>query len=107
MRLVLRLHRGVESRLASRLPARLTETYPAHLHMNVEAECRRRGIGVALIERYAGDLDTAGVPGIHLFCGAAPRPFYARSGFTELAAVEVSPGRWVYALGRRLGRRDP
>ena len=106
VRLALRLHRGVESRLAPGLPAGLTETHPAHLHMNVEAECRRRGIGVALIERYARDLGAAGVPGIHLFCGAAPRPFYARNGFTELAALEVSPGRWVYALGRRLGRRD-
>ena len=106
VRLVLRLRRGVESRLAPRLPAGLTDTYPAHLHMNVEAECRRQGIGAALIERYAGDLVAAGVPGIHLFCGAAPRSFYARSSFRELAALEVGPGRWVYALGRRLGSRD-
>lgn len=106
VRLALRLHRGVESQLAPGLPAGFTETHPAHLHMNVEAECRRRGIGAALIERYARDLGAAGVPGIHLFCGAAPRPFYARNGFTDLAALEVSPGRWVYTLGRRLGSRS-
>jgi GNAT superfamily N-acetyltransferase len=105
VRLALRLHRGVESRLAPGLSAGLTETHPAHLHMNVEAECRQRGIGAGLIERYARDLSAAGVAGIHLFCGARPRPFYLRQGFTELAALEVSPGRWVYALGRRLDRR--
>jgi GNAT superfamily N-acetyltransferase len=105
VRLALRLHRGVESRLAPGLPAGFTETHPAHLHMNVESECRRRGIGAVLIERYARDLGAAGVPGIHLLCGAAPRPFYARNGFTDVAALEVSPGLWVYTLGRRLGNR--
>jgi GNAT superfamily N-acetyltransferase len=103
--LTLRLRRDAESRLAASLPTGLIRTYPAHLHMNVEAEYRRHGIGAALIARYVRDLSAAGVPGIHLFCGAAPRPFYARHGFTDLAGYEVSPGRWVYALGRRL--EDP
>jgi predicted N-acetyltransferase YhbS len=71
--------------------------------MNVEAEYRRRRIGAALIERYARDLVAAGVPGVHLYCGAAPRPFYARNAFADVAALEVSPGRWIYTLGRRLG----
>ena len=103
VRLALRLRRGTESRLETRLPAGFTGTHPAHLHMNVEEEYRRRGIGAALIERYVRDLGAAGVPGLHLVCGAAPRAFYARNGFTDLAALEISPGRWVYTLGRRLG----
>jgi predicted N-acetyltransferase YhbS len=70
--------------------------------MNVEAECRRHGIGVALLRRYVQDLSARGVPGIHLFCGAGPRAFYERNGFTEMAAVELAPGRWVYTLGCRL-----
>jgi GNAT superfamily N-acetyltransferase len=102
LRLALRLDRGVESRLAPRLPAGFARTYPAHLHMNVETELRRKGVGATLIERYARDLSAAGVVGIHLLCGGAPRPFYARHGFTDLAAMEVSPGRWVYAMGRQL-----
>lgn len=101
--LAFRLRRGTEARLAPRLPAELPRTHPAHLHMNVEAEYRRHGIGAALIQRYAQDLAAIGVPGIHLFCGAGPRAFYERNGFTEMAAVETSPGRWVYAFGRRLG----
>jgi predicted N-acetyltransferase YhbS len=70
--------------------------------MNVAAEYRRQGIGAALIERYARDLTAAGVAGIHLLCGPGPRPFYARNGFTDLSAVEASPGRWIHTLGRRL-----
>ena len=102
VRLALRLTRGVESHLAPRLPAAFAETYPAHLHMNVEAEYRRRGIGAVLIQRYARDLGAARVPGIHLFCGSEARPFYARNSFADLASLEVSPGRWVYVMGRRL-----
>ena len=100
--LALRLRSDVESRLTTGQPGGFTRTYPAHLHMNVEAEYRRRQIGAALIDRYVRDLMAAGVPGIHLLCGAGPRAFYARNGFADLAALEVSPGRWVYTLGRRL-----
>jgi GNAT superfamily N-acetyltransferase len=101
--MALGLRRGLASRLAPRLPDGFARTYPAHLHMNVEAEWRRHGVGARLIERYAQDLQAAGVPGIHLLCGAAPRPFYARNGFSDVAALEVSPGRPVYVMGRRLG----
>jgi GNAT superfamily N-acetyltransferase len=103
--LAFRFRRGTEARVAARLPADLHRTHPAHLHMNVETEHRRHGLGAALIQRYAQDLTTIGVPGIHLFCGPGPRAFYERNGFTELAAMEIGPGRWVYTLGRRL--RDP
>ena len=100
--LALRLRRGAEAQLAPQLPADLARTHPAHLHMNVEADYRRHGIGVALIQRYARDLAAIGVPGIHLVCGPGPRPFYERNGFTEMATIEVDPGRWVHTLGRRL-----
>ena len=103
VRLALHLRQDLESRLAFELPAGFSLAYPAHLHMNVEAEYRGRGIGTALIERFARDLQAAGVPGIHVFCGPAPRSFYARNGFAELAAIETSSGQRVHALGRRLG----
>jgi GNAT superfamily N-acetyltransferase len=102
VRLALRLGRGVESRLAPRLPAGFAATHPAHLHMNLDVGYRRRGIGALLIERYARDLGQARVAGVHLFCGAEPRSFYARNGFTDLAALELGPGRGVYVMGRRL-----
>jgi GNAT superfamily N-acetyltransferase len=105
VRLALRLERGAEARLAATLPVSLGREYPAHLHMNVEAEYRRRGIGGALIERYAADLRAAAVPGVHLFCGPDARRFYLRHGFTDLGALEARPGRWVHALGRRVTGR--
>jgi GNAT superfamily N-acetyltransferase len=104
VRLSLRQSRGVEARLAPALPATFDRDYPAHLHMNVEAEWRSRHIGAALIERFTRDLEAARIPGVHLFCGDAPRAFYLRNGFEELAALQVGPARAVYTLGRRLGR---
>ena len=97
------LRRGVESALTAGQPAAVGRAHPAHLHMNVELEHRGHGIGAALIDRYTDDLRAAGVPGVHLFCGEGPRPFYVRCGFRELAAREVRPGRWVYQLGKALG----
>lgn len=102
IRLALRLERGAEHRLGGTIRLSLGLEYPAHLHMNVDAGHRRQGIGGALIERYAAELRAAGVSGIHLFCGAAARPFYLRHGFRDLGALEARPDRWVHALGRRL-----
>src|SRR5262249_43314324 len=103
VRLVLRLGRGIEAHVGPSLPAEFAHTYPAHLHMNVDMTHRRQGLGARLIERYVRDLGQARVRGVHLFCGAEPRPFYARTGFTALAGVEPGPGRSVYVMGRRLG----
>jgi GNAT superfamily N-acetyltransferase len=78
----------------------LYRDYPAHLHMNVEAAWRRRGVGAKLIEAFIGDLRGAVIPGVHLYCGADPVPFYLRQGFKELGKVffrEIA----VFALGRR------
>jgi GNAT superfamily N-acetyltransferase len=107
LELALGWRRGVEARLTHGLTPDPMAAYPAHLHMNVEAASRSQGIGAALIARFARDLEAAGSEGIHLFCGPGPRPFYARQGFADLAALEVAPGRWVYMLGRRLGGAGP
>jgi GNAT superfamily N-acetyltransferase len=84
------------------LPPNLDDTYPAHLHMNVDVGARRRGVGEALVASYVRDLTARGVPGIHLVCGSAPRPFYLRLGFRDLGAIEFRPGLWIHGLGRRL-----
>lgn len=75
--------------------------YPAHLHMNVDAAHRHSGVGTRLLQRYCADLRAAGVPALHLFCGAAPEPFYRRNGFRRLAAVTVR-GNLVYAMALEL-----
>jgi len=102
VRRTLRLETGPEQRLRSRLPRILARDYPAHLHMNVDAQLRGRRIGRRLVDRYCEDLRATQASGMHLFCGAAASGFYARLGFEELTRLEFRPGVWVYALGRRL-----
>lgn len=105
VRRVLARERDAEEALRRR-PGNLEAEYPAHLHVNVDAHARGRGLGRALVERFVSDLSPRGVRGIHLYCGTGAVGFYARCGFEELEALEVRPGVRVHALGRRLGR-DP
>jgi GNAT superfamily N-acetyltransferase len=97
------LARAAEERFSAGLRATLPARYPAHLHMNVAAGFRGRGLGTALVEQYVRDLREAHTPGVHLFCGAGPLGFYRRQGFDELASVELRDGFRLYALGRQLG----
>jgi len=76
---------------------RLLRQFPAHLHMNVEADFRQHGVGTGLVERFVEDLRQRQLSGVHLFCGAAPVPFYTRVGFSELAAAHVR-GRTVHVM---------
>jgi GNAT superfamily N-acetyltransferase len=103
VRRALGLARAVEERFPADLLATLSARYPAHLHMNVAAGSRGRGLGAALVERYLGALRETDAPGVHLFCGAGPLGFYRRQGFEELASLELLDGFRLYALGRRLG----
>lgn len=75
--------------------------FPAHLHMNIERDFRRRGIGRQLLRSYLRDLRRAAVPGVRLFCGCDPAPFYRRSGFRTIEVIHFKGGE-VYAMGRRL-----
>lgn len=80
--------------------AEVLDQYPAHLHINLEASARGTGTGRLLVERYAADLASTGVHGIHLYCGEKPLPFYKKTGFTEIDRIEFRPGVWVYRLAR-------
>jgi ribosomal protein S18 acetylase RimI-like enzyme len=42
------------------------DTYPAHLHINVDSAWRGRGLGQRLIESYLQQLRGLGVPGVYL-----------------------------------------
>ncbi len=80
-----------------------TRDYPAHLHINLTAGCRGRGIGSALIEAFAQDAARAGAPGVHVVTGKDMRNvgFYTRNGFREIGATMWN-GREIVCLGRRL-----
>lgn len=73
-----------------RPPAELVAPYPAHLHIDLLARARGRGLGRVLIERLLDDLRGRGVPGVHL--GADPANdsavrFYEHLGFSVLARL--------------------
>jgi GNAT superfamily N-acetyltransferase len=59
--------------------------YPSHLHINVDPEHHRRGIGRRLIERFSQRCAEDGSSGIHLATGSASPSvkFYAACGFAH------------------------
>ncbi len=81
--------------------------YPAHLHVNLAAAFRNRGIGRELIAAFAADAARAGAKGVHVITAAGARNvgFYARAGFRILARSKVG-GRELVFLGRALGASE-
>ena len=80
-----------------------TKRFPAHLHINLAADFRSRGIGAQLIEAFAASARRAGAPGMHAVTGKGMRNvgFYARCGFVERATA-LWNGREIVFLGREL-----
>jgi len=83
--------------------ADLTRRFPAHLHINLAADFRSRGIGAQLIEAFAARARRAGAPGMHAVTGKGMRNvgFYTRCGFVERATA-LWNGREIVFLGREL-----
>jgi GNAT superfamily N-acetyltransferase len=83
--------------------ADLLMRFPAHLHINLAADFRSRGIGAQLIETFAAHAKRAGAPGMHVVTGKGMRNvrFYARCGFIERATAR-SNGREIVFLGKEL-----
>jgi GNAT superfamily N-acetyltransferase len=83
--------------------AELTARFPAHLHINLAPSARGFGIGQRLVERFAGDVRGAGLPGFHVVTGARSRniSFYRRAGL-DFAHPFTWSGTDLVLLGRRL-----
>jgi GNAT superfamily N-acetyltransferase len=77
--------------------------YPAHLHVNVTERHRNRGLGAALVERFADWARLHYVKGIHIVTSESARsiPFYRRLGFIELRTLPWNSGISV-CMGRKL-----
>lgn len=60
------------------------QEYPAHLHINFHPDCRGRGLGSLLVNRYVEDLKKLNIRGVHLVTspGAKNVSFYRKLGFT-------------------------
>ncbi|MFY9114207.1 MAG: GNAT family N-acetyltransferase [Dethiobacteria bacterium] len=65
--------------------------YPAHLHINIDEDYRRKGIGEALMNRYFACLRKHNIKGVHLGTTSLNRsavPFYEKLGFELYSRVE-------------------
>lgn len=83
--------------------SQLTRAYPAHLHVNLDANARAGGIGSALVEAFCQQVAAAGLPGVHVVTGRGVRNvgFYERLAFVERGAATFN-GREIVFLGREL-----
>lgn len=78
--------------------ADLTGRYPAHLHINLDADWRGQGIGARLIDAFARQAAQCGVTGVHIVTGASARnvSFYRRCGFVPLRELDWEGSRVVF-----------
>jgi GNAT superfamily N-acetyltransferase len=81
----------------------ICESYPAHLHVNIAMQYRNRGLGTALVGRFAEWTKLHSVEGIQLVTSRTSRsiPFYRRLGFSELRTFPWMSGISV-CMGRKL-----
>jgi len=63
----------------------LFEDFPAHLHINFHPDCRGRGLGSHLVEKFAEDVKHLKIRGVHLVTSPDAKnvSFYQRLGFTH------------------------
>lgn len=81
----------------------LCRRYPAHLHINLAAGFRNRGIGARLIAAFAAHAASAEAAGLHVVTARAARNvrFYARCGLAE-AGGTCWNGRDIVFLAKSL-----
>lgn len=80
------------------------KAYPAHLHIDLLPETQGRGLGRALIHTLGRELESRGVPGVHLGVGESnlgAAAFYRRLGFDE-----PTPGLMTSPSARLIGGRN-
>jgi GNAT superfamily N-acetyltransferase len=87
--------------------AEIVARHPAHLHINMRADARGRGVGRRLIEAFMERCRAFGVCGVHVVTGARSRAvdFSRKCGFEPLTAPSW-PAPGTLALGARL-EEDP
>jgi GNAT superfamily N-acetyltransferase len=70
-------------------PAELVAAFPAHIHVNVRADCRGHGVGETLIAAFRRQCAARGVPGFHAVTTAGSRSarFFAKYGMAPRAEV--------------------
>jgi len=87
-------------------PARITDPYPSHLHINLLPHLQGRGLGQALIDAWIDRIAAAGSRGLHL--GVSPVNhrairFYRTYGLEEFRFPRPKPGLDALYFVRKLG----
>jgi ribosomal protein S18 acetylase RimI-like enzyme len=105
-----RRHRALYG-LAEHIPMfdDLYDEFPAHLHINLTAASRGRGLGTRLLEEFSDRMAAAGAAGVHLVTSTGARnvSFYRRAGFAReearpLPAIDGVQEVSLLFLGKRL-----
>lgn len=96
---------GIIDGMRGALPARVWDArWPAHLHIDLMPECRRRGVGRHLVTTWLDRLRERGVPGCHLQTtaeNARAVAFFETMGFDRHGPPANEPG-FRARDGRRL-----
>lgn len=67
-----------------------SKKYPAHLHIDLTAACRRQGVGTKLMDALKADLKSKGINSLMLSCGSSNKAavkFYEKNGFKTVKNV--------------------
>ena len=86
------MKRFVEARLDLLSHSMFKSVYPAHLHIDIDEEYQRKGLGSLLISALRMHLKNRGVNGVMLVCGADNQQainFYKKNGFKTLLTTKV------------------
>jgi GNAT superfamily N-acetyltransferase len=66
---------------------RVLSLFPAHLHLNLDADWQGRGVGTDLLEHSLASLYDQGVRGIHIFAvSEGGKRFFLKAGFAVMGA---------------------
>lgn len=87
------------------MSARMVETYPAHIHMNLLPRLQGQGIGTKLLDQWVSAARAAGVSGVHLGVNAGNQGglrFWSSRGFRRLLPPLVSVSETSVWFGRTL-----
>lgn len=83
----------INSSMRGEFPNVNYQEYPAHLHINVEAGARGKGLGRGLMEAYLEQLENNGIPGVFLETtnlNEAACRLYESTGFAILGRRETN-----------------
>lgn len=80
------------------------DQYPAHLHINLSADARGKGLGSELIQHLEGELRRKNTRGLHLLTSpnARNRGFYSKNGFSKEVERQYKEAALLF-MGKKLG----